>query len=1183
MKKLLLFGFIFGFFGFMVSCDFFGSNTTTVITTTTEETTLQTTTEPVETTEPLTTIESDLTIQLRHIYQLSLEADTFDGTYEEWLDTVEGPQGEPGREVIISVEDEHIKWKYVDDSTWTDLIPLVDLTGEQGVGIESTTINEFGELIITYTDASEANIGIIVSRFQVNFIDYNGYLLDTFIVEYGGSVESLVQPYREGYIFAGWSETDLTSITSNINVYAQYDINEYTVSFNSDGGTIISEMTNIEYGSTILLPIPEKVGYEFNGWFRGITVNDTQFTSEDVVAGNITLYAEWIVKLSEELNEPPVIEGLTYVSVFINSNYDPLDGVIATDKEDGDITESIVIIGFDDTAIGTYTFTYNVTDSNGNTVTATREFTFTDPGLPPEISGLSPISIPVGSEFDELVGVTALDEEDGDITGLIVVQEYENRVVGIIPITYVIEDSDGNSVSSIRMVEFFEPLKSVNIMKNLNPVPFDEMVGVFYDEDNNSVDIIYKILEVDGGIIEQLTTWVTSDTSKIEVTSGLSTAETITQGISVSLSVTFGVEAKFLKAETTLGFEASLSKSVTQEHSKSVALTFNLDEYEEGLNYAVFLTGTYAVYQVFSTNIETGVVTEYFVFRIISPPITRLVSSVDTNLDNYIDASKYRKTSFDPDNYFGGGKGTAEEPYEIFDESGLFAIYLCTDAHYILTDNIYLENFKGLNTTTFSGVLDGQGHFISGLDILIEIPEAGIAEEKGYGLFKCLDGEIKNLKFKNAKISLPYESHVHNGDGFLNVGILAGSATENSIINNVIVEDSIINISRFNSKAGGLIGDLNGGTIMHSKVLTTTVSSCGYVGGIVGYMSNKSLVTYSVFKGIESEYGVISLYSTGTRRGSGGIAGVCDNSTISYSTVKYVEFKIDGNKKLYPPQAAIAGTLSNATVISTFFEDINKTNNIGDWYGGFWGNIYYGEYYFPTAHAYYGWGLGTSDLRMRYTVWYMDYDGTTILLSKVYLPGETIDSENDVSPLRSGYLFENFGETIPATMPGNDLILSASYIIQEGYYIEFLDYDESILSTVTISLPCIIDEDPSYLHPSDPTRVGYTFTGWDKEIISGILSGSQSITAQYEANDVTITFVTNGGTIVNSITQKYGTKIVLPESPTFVVTPGGTTEQVFNGWYLDAELTQPFTLAMMPLENFTLYAGWHIIAGPGLT
>ena len=115
-------------------CDLFGGNTTEITSTTitTVTTTTVTTTE-----EP-----SELTLQLMAIYNLAVEADAFEGTYEQWLETVRGPQGIPGesgREVILQVASGYIQWKYVGDATWTNLVSLTSLTGANGIDGKEVT------------------------------------------------------------------------------------------------------------------------------------------------------------------------------------------------------------------------------------------------------------------------------------------------------------------------------------------------------------------------------------------------------------------------------------------------------------------------------------------------------------------------------------------------------------------------------------------------------------------------------------------------------------------------------------------------------------------------------------------------------------------------------------------------------------------------------------------------------------------------------------------------------------------------------------------------------------------------------------------------------------------------------------------------------------------------------------
>lgn len=75
---------------------------------------------------------NDLTVRLMAIYDLAREADAFEGTYEEWLESVRGPRGEDGREVVLRVSNDYIQWQYEGDEGWANLIAIVSLIGSQG-------------------------------------------------------------------------------------------------------------------------------------------------------------------------------------------------------------------------------------------------------------------------------------------------------------------------------------------------------------------------------------------------------------------------------------------------------------------------------------------------------------------------------------------------------------------------------------------------------------------------------------------------------------------------------------------------------------------------------------------------------------------------------------------------------------------------------------------------------------------------------------------------------------------------------------------------------------------------------------------------------------------------------------------------------------------------------------------
>ena len=97
--------------------------------------------------------------------------------------------------------------------------------------------------------------------------------------------------------------------------------------------------------------------------------------------------------------------------------------------------------------------------------------------------------------------------------------------------------------------------------------------------------------------------------------------------------------------------------------------------------------------------------------------------------------------------------------------------------------------------------------------------------------------------------------------------------------------------------------------------------------------------------------------------------------------------------------------------------------------------------------------------------------------------------------------------------------------------------------------------------PANPTRKGYTFKGWDKEIPETMPAENITVKAQWEINQYTITFDTNGGSEIAPITQDYGTKITVPDNPT-------RKGYTFKGW--DKEIPET-----MPAENITITARWR--------
>lgn len=133
----------------------------------------------------------------------------------------------------------------------------------------------------------------------------NGYITDI----YDGTVVSIVKfvyrvpaslpvdPVKEGHTFVGWYyDSDFNTpyagepIYSDTQLYAKFEINKYTVTFNSDGGTEI-ESQSVNWNTAATLATPTRTGYIFKGWYLP---NGTQYTNQ-AIKENTTLTAHWEV------------------------------------------------------------------------------------------------------------------------------------------------------------------------------------------------------------------------------------------------------------------------------------------------------------------------------------------------------------------------------------------------------------------------------------------------------------------------------------------------------------------------------------------------------------------------------------------------------------------------------------------------------------------------------------------------------------------------------------------------------------------------------------------------------------------------------------------------------------------------------------------------------------------------
>ncbi len=186
-----------------------------------------------------------------------------------------------------------------------------------------------------------------------------------------------------------------------------------------------------------------------------------------------------------------------------------------------------------------------------------------------------------------------------------------------------------------------------------------------------------------------------------------------------------------------------------------------------------------------------------------------------------------------------------------------------------------------------------------------------------------------------------------------------------------------------------------------------------------------------------------------------------------------------------------------------------------------------------------------------YTAKFMN--GSETVSSAVTVSGSAITVPTD--PTKTGYTFNGWGPVVPATMPESNQTFVALWDAN-SYTVTFDSDGGSEVASITQ------DYNTEITAPANPTKNGYTFTGWSPTIPETMPVDGASLKAQWGVNSYTATFDSDGGSEVASITQDYGTPIIAPSDPVKI----GYT---FDGW----DNTIPAT---MPAENQTFVAQWII-------
>ena len=201
------------------------------------------------------------------------------------------------------------------------------ITGKFGADINVTAPTKLGYTFSAWNPELPATFPVEDTQYTAKWVKEGDY---TITYELGGGTNADENPagynpetetitlkpaVKSGYTFGGWYKEDsfatkVTEIakgsTGNITLYAKWNLETYTISYELNGGTNAAENPagyNVE-NETITLKAATKNGYTFGGWYK-----ETSFaTKVPEIAkgstGNITLYAKWLktYTISYELN-----------------------------------------------------------------------------------------------------------------------------------------------------------------------------------------------------------------------------------------------------------------------------------------------------------------------------------------------------------------------------------------------------------------------------------------------------------------------------------------------------------------------------------------------------------------------------------------------------------------------------------------------------------------------------------------------------------------------------------------------------------------------------------------------------------------------------------------------------------------------------------------------------------------
>ena len=190
--------------------------------------------------------------------------------------------------------------------TWSSSDPTVVEVNETGLakalkaGEATITVKVKDEDVSDTMTVTVKAEPVVKTKYPVIFITDGGSNIATLQIEEGSKVAKPKDPTKAGHVFAGWFTDEEkteeynfdTSVNAPLSLYAKWELAEYTITLDVDGGTEIEPIA-LKHGETPVKPEdPTKEGYTFKGWYTDAEFENLYYFNT-AVTEDMTVYAKW--------------------------------------------------------------------------------------------------------------------------------------------------------------------------------------------------------------------------------------------------------------------------------------------------------------------------------------------------------------------------------------------------------------------------------------------------------------------------------------------------------------------------------------------------------------------------------------------------------------------------------------------------------------------------------------------------------------------------------------------------------------------------------------------------------------------------------------------------------------------------------------------------------------------------